>query len=369
MPSEIGTIENDFPIPDSIADSTMASIMTNNGYHCAYAGKWHAHTISLPSEFSFGFHMIHENGDIGLAEACVEFLKNKPEKPFFLVASFTNPHNICEYARNQNTPHASFEEPALEDCPNLPENFAVNPYDASVLAFEKIQDYALYPTQHYTPDNWRRYRNAYYRLVEAVDVEIGKIVNEIDSQNLWKNTVVIFTSDHGDGVGAHQWNQKTALYEEIVNVPFIVCAPDNKENGKVLPQLVNGAVDLMPSIFDWADIKMLPNRKGVSFKNLVEKGKPDTRHQKYVVTETNFNQTRGSLGWMLRTDKYKYVLYDKGNYREQLFDMDTDRKEMRNLAVESQYQDILKEHRELLKEWMKNHPAPNRERHLSYIPK
>ena len=57
-------------------------------------------------------------------------------------------------------------------------------------------------------------RNAYFRLVEAVDAEIGKILDEIDSQDLWRNTVVIFTSDHGDGAGAHQWNQKTALYEE-----------------------------------------------------------------------------------------------------------------------------------------------------------
>ena len=59
-----------------------------------------------------------------------------------------------------------------------------------------------------------------------MDAEIGKIVDEIDRQNLWKNTVIIFTSDHGDGQGAHQWNQKSVLYEEVVNVPFIVCLPE-----------------------------------------------------------------------------------------------------------------------------------------------
>ena len=85
----------------------------------------------------------------------------------------------------------------------MPANFAVNPYDADALAFERRQNHRLYPTVTFTPDDWRRYRNAYYRLIEAVDKEIGKILDEVDKQGLWENTVVIFTSDHGDGCGAH----------------------------------------------------------------------------------------------------------------------------------------------------------------------
>ena len=73
--------------------------------------------------------------------------------------------------------------------------------------------------------------------VETVDAEIGKIIAELDRQDLWKNTVIIFTSDHGDGCGAHQWNQKTVLYEEVANVPFIVCLPKGKHAGKILPNL------------------------------------------------------------------------------------------------------------------------------------
>ena len=88
-------------------------------------------------------------------------------------------------------------------------------------------------------------RNAYFRLVEAVDAEIGKILDEIDSQDLWRNTVVIFTSDHGDGAGAHQWNQKTALYEEVVNVPMIVCLPGKRNAGTVSEALVSNGVDFM----------------------------------------------------------------------------------------------------------------------------
>lgn len=63
-------------------------------------------------------------------------------------------------------------------------------------------------------------------------MEIGKIVDAIDRNNLWENSVIIFTSDHGDGVGAHHWNQKSALYEEVVNVPLIIVLPDKSMQGQ-----------------------------------------------------------------------------------------------------------------------------------------
>ena len=194
-------------------------------------------------------------------------------------------------------------------------------------------------------------------MVEHIDKEIGKLVDELDRQDLWKNTVVIFTSDHGDGAGAHQWNQKTVLYEEVANIPFIVCMPKGKHAGKLMPQLINNGVDLMPTLCDFAGIEVPAGRQGVSFRPIVEKGDPQQAHQPYVVTETDFAQTGGTLGWMVRTPDYKYVLYGAGRHREQLYDMHTDRLEMRNLAVESQYKEIVEAHRALLLEWMQKHPA------------
>ena len=368
MPSETGIIENDIPIPDSLQNRTLGTLVGEAGYDCAYAGKWHVPTVDLPSEFAFGFRNLHPHNDIGLAEACIDYLREEHDRPFFLVASYINPHNICEFARNQNTPLAHIPDFTLEDCPALPANYAVNPYDASVLQFEKRQSYALYPSQDFSPDDWRRYRYAYYRLVEAVDAEIGKIVDEIDRQDLWENTVIIFTSDHGDGCGAHQWNQKTVLYEEAANIPFIVCLPGGRNAGKVLPQLVNNGVDIMPTICDWAGAEVPGGRSGLSIRDVAEAGDPALHLRDYVVTETNFNQTAGTLGWMVRTPKYKYVLYDKGQYREQLYDMETDRGEMVNLAVDARYADIVKEHRAMLREWMETHPGPGRARHFRFIP-
>ena len=69
---------------------------------------------------------------------------------------------------------------------------------------------------------WRQFRWAYYRLIEKVDREIGKVLNVLHESDQYENTLIIFTSDHGDAHGAHKWNQKQVLYDESVRIPFIV---------------------------------------------------------------------------------------------------------------------------------------------------
>lgn len=95
--------------------------MQNAGYDCIYAGKWHVHTASMPDK-EFGFTTIHPHSDNGLAEACVGFLEQKHTKPFFLVAGFDNPHNICEYARSQNLSWGNIEDLPQNEWPGLPLN-------------------------------------------------------------------------------------------------------------------------------------------------------------------------------------------------------------------------------------------------------
>lgn len=299
--------------------------------------------------------MIHSHNDNGLAETCVDFLNRKHAKPFFLVASFDNRHNIYEYARQQSLPYGEIETASLEDCPGLPANFAINPYDADVIAYEKTQNYSAYPTKYYRADDWRKYRYTYYKLVEKIDAEIGKIIDAIDKNRLWENTVVIFSSDHGDGMGAHQWNQKSALYEEVINVPMIVTLPGKKNAGAVLPQLVNNGVDFYTSVCDWAGVSPIEGTSGVSYRKLVEAADADMKHQENIVIGTTFDKGTSSRGWCVCSEKYKYVLYDKGRYREQLYDMEKDRGEMRNLAVESSYKDELKKYRTILFKWMDEH--------------
>lgn len=365
-PHELGIERNNVPLPDSIKPQTLGFMMQKGGYDCIYAGKWHVHTASMP-EKEFGFEVIHPHNDNGLAESAVNFLKEEHRKPFFLVIGFDNPHNICEYARDQNLPWGNLEPQPEEELPGLPANFAKNPYDADVIAYEKQKNYSAYPTVNYRPDDWRRYRGTYYRLVEKVDKEIGKVIDELDRQNLWRNSVVIFTSDHGDGVGAHQWNQKSALYEEVTKIPMIVCLPGKKNAGKVMPQLINQGVDFYATLCEWAGTEPGTAAAGVSFKALAEKGDEQSGHQPFVVTETTFDKGT-TRGWAVRTAHFKYVLYDKGHYREQLYDMDHDAGEMRNLAIEKKYKKQLEEHRAILDKWMVKHRVRQIRPELHLIP-
>jgi len=347
MPSQVRVLENGLPIPEEYRSNTLGHLLSAKGYDCVYAGKWHLPKNNIDE--AHGFRKIHNFGDKGLAESCIGYLQQLPQKPFFMVASFDNPHNICEYARKQNLPWAEIIEPPIEECPNLPANFFPAPFEADQVRYEKTRNFNAYPTLNYSSDDWRRYRNAYYRLVETVDFEIGKILDALTKYGLDKNTVVIFSSDHGDGNGAHQWNQKSALFEEVVNIPLIVRLPDKRNAGTVLPQIVSNGSDFFASVCDWAGAEMPTNVVGKSIRPLVE-GAIKTEIHKYIVTETCFD-TSNTRGWMVRTPKYKYVVYPAGRYREQLFDISSDRGEQTNLAVEANYAVILNEHRKLLMEW------------------
>lgn len=350
FPDAVGLSVNGSAMPDSLQTQTLGTLVKNAGYDCAYGGKWHVPELDVPDK-KYGFDQLYKHSDDGLGEACAEYLSRKHTKPFFLVASYDNPHNICEFARSQNLPYGNLDTPELRDCPGLPANFAKNPYDADVIENERANNFNVYPSAPWTPEDWRMYRNAYYRLVEKVDQEIGKIIDAIDKNNLWENTVVIFSSDHGDGIGAHHWNQKSALYEEVVNIPLIVTLPGKKNAGKVLPQLISNGVDFFATVCDWAGAKTPKGAAGKSFRKIAEEANPQSPHQDYVITETRFDGSK-TRGWMVRTARYKYVLYDKGRHREQFFDMQNDRGEMRNLMLENAYNKEVQRHRDILANWM-----------------
>lgn len=349
VPGNTQMFVNGSELDKSFRPSTLGVLLKSNGYDCVYGGKWHV-SNDITNSDEWGFRVISKSDDKELVVSCVDFLNEKHENPFFMVASFNNPHNICEYARGEALPNATIVHSNLSDCPRLPENYEIPLLEPDAIRSEQKENSKLYPTVNFTHNDWRLYRDTYYRLVEYVDNQIGKIIDALEKNNLLNNSIIIFSSDHGDGIGAHKWNQKSVLYEEVVNVPLIIRLPGAKNAGQVKSQLLNNGIDFYATVCDYSGTKMPADRLGKSLRPILEQTDFQKELHQYVVSETLFD--RGvTYGWMVRTQKFKYIVYNKGAIREQLFDMQKDRAEMHNLAYKIEFKSEVAKLRNALEFW------------------
>ncbi len=356
MPHQCGTMRNGQEIEPPYRAREMGTLLSAAGYHCAYGGKWHVAPIAMPAENDHGFEVIAGFNDQVLADACNGFFRRqrKADQPFFLVASFDNPHNICEFGRHMPLPWARLPAPPPTDqMPNLPSNFDIPAFAPEIIRTEQELNYPVYPTLNGSPDEWRRLRWGYFRLVEWVDRQIGRVLDSLRRAGLEQDTVVIFTSDHGDGHGAHRCNQKSMLYEEIIRVPLIVHDPAGV-SGKVSPSLVNNALDVYATVLDYAGVKAPLAMPGCSLRAPAA-GRRPVRQRDRVFVETSFDWAQrgyGTTGRSVIEDRYKYTVYDKGLYRECLVDLERDPGEMVNLAVEARYAGRVRQFRRRLQQWV-----------------
>jgi arylsulfatase A-like enzyme len=239
----------------------------------------------------------------------------------------------------------------------LPDNFAIPENEPDVIRKVQHSSMSVYPSVDWTPDKWRQYRWAYYRLIEKVDAQIGEVLEALRNAGVEDNTLVVFTADHGDGAAAHHWNQKQVLYEEPTRVPFIVSGKKFTEAGQVdRTHLVSTGLDLIPTVCDYAGVPVPEGLRGRSVRPLAEGNQP-AQWRDFLVSETEFEYEKtatGIRGRMLRTPQYKYIVYSEGTPREQLFDMQTDPGEMNNLAVDAGKKAVLEECRARLAQWSKD---------------
>ncbi|MCH5377958.1 MAG: sulfatase-like hydrolase/transferase, partial [Planctomycetes bacterium] len=222
----------------------------------------------------------------------------------------------------------------------------------------------LFPVGSFTPEDWRKDRWGYYRMTELVDREIGRVLEALRKAGLEENTLIVFTSDHGDCAGAHRWNQKTVLYDESARVPLIVSWKGKTPAAATSDKLVNTGVDILPTMLKAAGLPVPEQLPGRSLLPLAL-GEDQSGWRRYVVVENDMSQTgvvdgiRPRMqGRMVRTERYKYCVYDRGQQRESLVDMQSDPGEMNNLATDPDYRQVLREHRELLARFGKEHNDP-----------
>lgn len=358
--------------------TSMGTYFRNAGYETAYYGKWHLINNQKAVDWH-GFENMEPpvndrtrgmSPDTRAADAAVSFISRNHTKPFMMYVSFLNPHNICEWARRASGMKQSLncgeigDPPAPDQLPPAPLNIAppVNEPDG-LTHFRKLMQIegGVFPVAKFTADDWRRQRWGYYRMIELVDKEIGRIMDALGKAGLERNTMIIFTSDHGECAGAHSFNQKTVLYEESVRVPLIIAMKDRTKNS-ISDKLVNTGIDILPTIMECAGIEIPASLPGRSLWPQAM-GKPATEWPGYVVSENDLRawevaDTPRMQGRMVITGRYKYCVYEKGNQRESLVDLEKDPLETVNLAGEISCRKILLLHRAMLSEFGKKHNDP-----------
>ncbi|MGD8238885.1 MAG: sulfatase-like hydrolase/transferase, partial [Armatimonadota bacterium] len=262
MPSEIGLRSNrsrHLPeISERIKRLGLGWLLREAGYETVYGGKVHLPKRLSPEDI--GFDVLTKDERDGLADACAGYIAREHDRPYFLVASFINPHDICymgirDFAttdfdkallRNGETelatldralqrPPAVAEEEFFEElCPPVPPNFEPQEDEPEAIRMLlKERPFRWQERQEWSERRWREHRWAYCRLTESVDAQIGKILDAIRSRDCNGDTVIIFTSDHGDHDAAHRMEHKTVPYEEAASIPLLISQPGTTPAGAV----------------------------------------------------------------------------------------------------------------------------------------
>jgi uncharacterized sulfatase len=195
-----------------------------------------------------------------------------------------------------------------------------------------------------------------------MDAQVGRVLDALEKLKLADKTIVVFISDHGYHLGEHGLWQKMSLFENSCRVPLIICDPRSKGNGRACARTVE-LVDLHATLAelcglpapDGKDAKV-PAVEGKSLKVLLDD--PATKWDKPAITQVS----RGTptvtgdpppknpwfLGYSVRTERYRYTEWDGGKKGVQLFDYETDPGELKNLATDPKYADVVKEMKALL---------------------
>lgn len=366
-PHETGITDNTKTTLDAAEFITIGSHFRQAGYQTAYFGKWHLAYDEAATK-THGFETL-ETGHIDAENAALatNFLTRKHDKPFLLVVSFLNPHNVCELARGQKLNNGPIGEPPApaEKLPPAPPNLAPPRDEPDTMTRIRAGYHAnpQFPVGNFNPKMWQVLRWGYYRLIEKVDAEIGKVLDTLKAAGLQENTLIVFTADHGECAGAHGFNQKTVFLEESARVPLIVSLPGQR-SGRTSEKLINTGTDILPTMLDFAGLARPAKLSGASLRPIAL-GQSVTSWRDDVVVQNNMSQTHAvdgnvptTEGRMIRTARYKYCVYVHGQSRESLVDLEKDPGEMNNLAREPSHRETLLVMRERLRKWGVTHGDP-----------
>lgn len=363
MPSELNIYDNagaHCVATPEILKAGAGHLIAAAGFDVAYAGKQHLPRCMPIADVGFTNILTTDERDECAARSA-EFIRQNHDRPWFLVTSLINPHDICyagitAHAVTETdqwlikadpdavtTMRKAMQRPAGVDeetfwremCPPLPANHEPLPDEPeAILEHLSERPFKRWIRENWTERDWRIYRWTYHRLTEVVDAQIGRVLAALRESRQEENTVVLLTSDHGDNDAARRCDHKTLPYDQATRVPMIVSQAGRTIGGGVDERLVCNGLDLIPTLCDYAGTEVPAHMRGLSLRAPAE-GRETKRWRETLVVESTIARS-------IRDERYKYIVFKGGARRVQLFDLEADPLEMVNLVERPEFAETRK---------------------------
>ncbi len=275
--------------------------------------------------------------DVFVSDTACWWLERYPgSEPFFLQIGLPGPHPPYD-------PTQEYLDIYIDrDLPKATRNYDLNsqPEPLRELRQNHMQNDhdAVVHLENPSTEQLHRQRAHYYANCSMIDTQVGKIVDALEARGVLDNTIIIFTSDHGDCLNDHGHSQKWNMFEETVHVPAIVSWPGHIDAGLKIAALVS-LMDLGPTILDYAKATIPDWMEAQSLKALLEGKTSNGRARVFTEQSDDAIMTGSKFVIMVREGPWKlvhFVDHDDG----QLFNLDNDPKEIDNLWKDSALTDV-----------------------------
>lgn len=277
------------------------------------------------------------HGDYRTATRAIELLEQLQGQPFFLAVGFTKPHSP------PTAPAKLFDRYDPQRIP-LPPDFAQRPtlppgFPAASLP---MRNGDLFINRDATPEAAREMIRAYWASTTFVDRQVARVLEALNRLKLREKTLIVFFGDHGYHLGEKgKWSKHNSVFEIACRVPLILAGPKVAKGG-ICPRTVQ-LVDLYPTLCDMCGLPLPAGLEGHSFARLLGEPTTDWPHSAYTVCRNG-----PAVGHSVRTERWRYSEFTGGEGGAVLFDHDHDPHEMKNLAHDPAYREVVEQMQRLL---------------------